>query len=251
MPFTFSHPAIILPIKEKYTKYFNLTALVLGSMAPDFEYFLKFKPIRTIGHSIIGFFSLNLPLCFVFAYLFHIFIKKPFIMSLPTPLDRWYSYIAYEKWKLSSIKEWIIFIYSCLLGMISHVFWDGFTHSKGFFVRRISILTKELWILDHKIPIYKLMQHGSTFLGFLIILVYIYQKRRLNSYQFFYWSIKKKIFYYGFILLSALAFLSGRMFLMDHINISYIGTYIVTFIDGLIIGMIIFSILSTKNRYIV
>ncbi|WP_053955115.1 DUF4184 family protein [Inediibacterium massiliense] len=251
MPFTFSHPAIVLPIKDKYTKYFNLTALILGSMAPDFEYFLKFRPIRTIGHSLLGFFVLNLPLCFIFAYLFHMLIKKSFIMSLPTPLDRWYSYIAYEKWRLSSINEYIIFVYSSLLGMISHVLWDGFTHGRGFFVQKISLLTKNIVIMNHFIPVYKLLQHGSTFLGFFIILFYIYQKRRFKNYSLFYWSTKRKLFYYSFIFMIAVLFLLGRISLMDQIHIFYIGTYIVTFIDGIIIGMMVFSILNRTNRYMI
>ncbi|WP_434297574.1 DUF4184 family protein [Clostridium sporogenes] len=40
MPFTFSHPAIVLHLEKKWNKYFSFTALILGSMSPDFEYFI-------------------------------------------------------------------------------------------------------------------------------------------------------------------------------------------------------------------
>lgn len=33
MPFTFAHPAIMIPLKEKWPKWFNGTALIQGSMA--------------------------------------------------------------------------------------------------------------------------------------------------------------------------------------------------------------------------
>ena len=38
MPFTFSHPAIILPLAKINAKYISLTALVAGSMAPDSDF---------------------------------------------------------------------------------------------------------------------------------------------------------------------------------------------------------------------
>lgn len=39
MPFTFAHPAAVLPFAKKHSKHISVTALILGSMAPDFEYF--------------------------------------------------------------------------------------------------------------------------------------------------------------------------------------------------------------------
>lgn len=52
MPFTFAHPAAVLPLGVKKTKYIDFTALVIGSMAPDFEYFIHFKPYQEYGHTI-------------------------------------------------------------------------------------------------------------------------------------------------------------------------------------------------------
>ena len=71
MPFTLAHPAAVFFFKNKK---FNLTALILGSMAPDFIYFLNFRPYGNLGHKILGFFILNLPLCILLAYIFHNFI---------------------------------------------------------------------------------------------------------------------------------------------------------------------------------
>ncbi|MDU4473291.1 MAG: DUF4184 family protein, partial [Clostridium perfringens] len=80
MPFTLAHPAAVVFLKNKK---FNLTALILGSMAPDFIYFLNFRPYGNLGHQILGFFILNLPLCILLAYIFHNFIKSPLISHLP------------------------------------------------------------------------------------------------------------------------------------------------------------------------
>jgi hypothetical protein len=62
MPFTFAHPVVVLPLGKIWGKLFSLTGLVLGSMAPDFIYFIHFRPDSGYGHCIQGFFLLNLPL---------------------------------------------------------------------------------------------------------------------------------------------------------------------------------------------
>ncbi len=49
MPFTFSHPAIVLPFLKK--KHFSATALVVGTMSPDLEYFFRMKIQSEISHT--------------------------------------------------------------------------------------------------------------------------------------------------------------------------------------------------------
>jgi hypothetical protein len=39
MPATFAHPAAVLPFRFFGARWFNFTALVIGSMAPDAGYF--------------------------------------------------------------------------------------------------------------------------------------------------------------------------------------------------------------------
>lgn len=43
MSFTFSHPAIVSPLNYFPNKWFSLTGLVIGSLTPDFEYFLRMR----------------------------------------------------------------------------------------------------------------------------------------------------------------------------------------------------------------
>ncbi|MVO76193.1 DUF4184 family protein, partial [Paeniclostridium sordellii] len=86
MPFTLAHPAAVIFTKNKY---FNLMGLILGSMAPDFIYFILFNPISNLGHTFLGFLFLNLPLCYLLNYLINNFIKVPFILNLPFGLSRY------------------------------------------------------------------------------------------------------------------------------------------------------------------
>lgn len=54
MPFTISHAIYAIPIRHIMPKYFSVMGLILGSMSPDFEYFIYLEPYVTIGHSIQG-----------------------------------------------------------------------------------------------------------------------------------------------------------------------------------------------------
>ncbi|MCS3597529.1 hypothetical protein M2370_002711 [Bacillus sp. JUb91] len=126
MPFTFAHPAAVLPFSKKQVNYISVTALILGSMAPDFEYFLHFRPYGVIGHTWLGFLYLNLPLVFLLAYIYHYILKKPFITHLAKPFAGYYTYAVDERWGLHTWKDFFVFCYSALFGMLTHVVWDAF-----------------------------------------------------------------------------------------------------------------------------
>lgn len=54
MPFTFAHPATVLPFAKKHSKHISVTALILGSMAPDFEYFCTLDPMVLLAIHGLG-----------------------------------------------------------------------------------------------------------------------------------------------------------------------------------------------------
>ncbi|HEX9060624.1 MAG TPA: DUF4184 family protein [Clostridia bacterium] len=248
MPFTLAHPAAVLPLKAKFAKYFDLTGLVLGSMAPDFEYFIRFRPEAVIGHKIIGFLLLNLPLCFVIAFLVHKIIKKPFIMSMPSPIDRWYSYMAHKDWRLRGFKGVIVFIYSSLLGMITHVLWDAFTHENGRFVSLFLILSVKVHIWGYSFPIYKILQHGSTLLGVTVICLFLLGLRDEKAVPA---NIKPclKVLYFLSILLCSVAFiLIGLLLSSFDLSFKSSGVAVVVFINGIFSGCLLVSVLYNRVK---
>ena len=74
MPFTFSHPAIVLPFLK--TKKLSATGLIVGSMCPDFEYFIRMKVQSSISHTFLGLIVFNLPIGLLATFLFHEIIKN-------------------------------------------------------------------------------------------------------------------------------------------------------------------------------
>ncbi|WP_226605125.1 DUF4184 family protein [Bacillus cereus] len=236
MPFTFAHPAAVLPFAKKHSKYMSVTALILGSMAPDFEYFLHFRPYGVIGHMWLGFLYLNLPLVFLLACIYHYILKKPFITHLPKPFAGYYTYVVDKGWRIHTWKDLFIFCYSALFGMLTHVVWDAFTHKTGYFVMKIPLLQRE-W---YGIPVYKYMQHGSTCIGFLL-LVYVLWKYRNEMGKALILASEKRKYWISVIVVATIIFIV-HAFLDPYFHIFQIGGIIVSGLTSSFCGLFIVSI---------
>ncbi len=173
MPFTFAHPAAVLAIPKRLRENLGISGLVIGSMAPDFEYLLRGVPIAQYGHDFAGFLWFNLPLCFAVYWLFERVVKRPLLMHLPVPWDRKLATWARSKPTRSTPLAWGLFAVSAVLGMATHVFWDNFTHAGGYFVRAMPVLASKVSVLGVDLPVYKLLQHGSTLFAGLLIILYV------------------------------------------------------------------------------
>ncbi len=168
MPFTFSHPAIVLPL-HPLSKWFSMSALIIGSLTPDFEYFIRMQMKGHYGHTLSGIFWFDLPIAFIFYFIFHMIVRDPLITNLPDFIKaRFSSYQFQYSRKLDRVNLGILTI-SCLIGICSHIFWDSFTHLNGFFVQESSFLQSNLSFLSGEFPVYKIFQHGSSLLGGLFI----------------------------------------------------------------------------------
>ena len=168
MPFTLAHPAAVVPLR-KLGPFFLLSPLVVGSMAPDFEYFLRQSPVAVVGHTLPGLFTFCLPLGLCVLWVFHRVVKDPVIDLFPAAhqeqLRSLPSFSFTPPMRLTLIGVLIV------LGAGTHLAWDGFTHVNGAAVEatpdlRISVFTVGSW----EIRVYKLLQHGSTIVGMAYLL---------------------------------------------------------------------------------
>lgn len=237
MPFTLAHPAAVIFSKNKH---FNLMGLILGSMAPDFIYFILFNPSSNLGHTFLGFLLNNLPLCYLLNYLIIKFIRIPFILNLPFGLSRYYTYLLNYRVNIKSIKDIIVFGYSSILGMVTHVFWDAFTHSNGFFVLNINFLKININFFNFQIPLFKIIQHGSTLIGIILILIYLNKIKKESNKDI----ISSKLKYHFIaIFIQIIVIIFSYIFF----NTFGIGRFVVTFINGLFVGYLISSILFSRK----
>lgn len=176
MPFTFAHPAIVLPLRR--VRWFSFTALVFGSMAPDFEYFLRLQAYSSMSHTLAGLFLFDLPMTFLLSLLFHGIVKRAMIEHLPAPFDRGLQHCAESPWRLTTLRSFLVFCCSAVLGSVTHIFWDAFTHDGAFMVSRLQLLQEKVELAGMAIPVYKFLQHGSTMGGLLCIGLVIAREAR-------------------------------------------------------------------------
>ncbi len=160
MPFTLSHPAAVLPVLRN--RYFHAPALVLGSMSPDFLYFLGGKAAFGGGHTWAGMWLYNLPLC-VLLYGAYRFVWRDVLRDcLPKCVS--VSPQAFRQPERRLFGRVAIFFVSAWLGMLTHIVWDGWTHQDGWFVLRLP------WLAETAagLPWYKWLQYGGGVAGLLL-----------------------------------------------------------------------------------
>jgi hypothetical protein len=232
MPFTFSHPAIILPLTYLPKKWFSLTGLIIGSLTPDFEYFIRMKIKSDYSHTIEGLFWFDLPLGILLAFIFHNIVRNTLLDNLPKIIKSRSLQLIKLDWNAYFKKNWFVVIVSILIGAFSHLFWDSFTHNHGYFVENIPTLRKTVTILGMEIQILKILQHSSTIIGGVIILLAIYKLPKVeiktNKINFTYWKI-----------LIGVTLLITTIRLMSGLEIREYGNLIVTGISAGLIGLIL------------
>jgi hypothetical protein len=131
MPFTFSHPALILPLTRLSKRWVSATGLVVGSIIPDFEKFLKMNDGNIYSHTIAGMFWFDLPLAVLLSFVFHQIVRDPLIDNLPAFLRVRCSPVRSFNWPAHFRKRYPAILFSLLLGIVSHLVWDHFTHRPG------------------------------------------------------------------------------------------------------------------------
>lgn len=166
MPFTLSHPAIVLPLIKLSKNKLSATGLIVGSMSPDFEYFLRLRLYGEYGHTFLGVWWFCLPTSLCLCFLFHVFLKHRVIANMPTVIQRHCGDILAVDW-LKDTPHALWLIASIVIGAYSHILWDAFTHHNGFLLEELQLA--DTVIFDY--PLYKLLQHASTMLGALVIFV--------------------------------------------------------------------------------
>lgn len=175
MPFTVSHAAAVIPLRKIFQFSLPLSALIVGSFSPDFRYFIPFLRLQIVSHSLQGIFLFCLPLSVLVLFLFHKIVKEPLYHLLPITVQR---RIEPETLQFSflPLKNFIAIIVAIILGAITHIIWDSFTHEHGGAVERWQILyTIVFYLFGSDIRLYKVLQHVSTFVG-LALLAYWFMK---------------------------------------------------------------------------
>jgi len=231
MPFTFAHPAIVLPFLRMKYRWLSISGLVIGSLTPDFEYFIRMKLQGRYSHSIQGMFLLDLPIAFIIAVIFHQLVKRPVIDNLPVYFYGRLIPLKDFNFPMYLRKHYWSFLICLLVGIGSHIFWDSFTHAREFFVKRIDVLSTPIVIDGLQAPLFRYLQHLSTlFGGIVIVLVFHWSPNQIIE--------TKPSWRFWFIALLAAVVAFGLRALMPF---DYFGDIVVSIISSMLIGLIVSS----------
>lgn len=166
MAMTAAHPLAVLPFRRWRL---DTTCLVIGSMAPDFEYFLRVKLTSTVSHTLAGMVYFCLPITLVAAWLFHRVVKEPALRV--APLRGRLAVFAERPWPTQPLPYLAL---SALLGAFTHLVWDGITHSGGYGPRHIAALRAIVHVpIAGDMLVHRVIQHSSTVIGLVVLAIVI------------------------------------------------------------------------------
>jgi hypothetical protein len=175
VPFTLAHPAAILPLR--HLRYLRTAPLIIGAIAPDLP---SYAPLRysahlfSATHRLRGSWSIDLPLgCALLVVVF--VLRRPLTVLLPAR-SRGLCLKALAPYAQRPL-EWLFAPFAILIGVWTHLLWDSFTHSDGWMVRRIDVLSRVVTIGPYTGELCHVLQYLSSAVGLAIMAVWYWRLR--------------------------------------------------------------------------
>ena len=163
MPFTISHAAAVLPLRKLRLP---LAAMMIGSMAPDFPYFLPGDLSRADTHDLEGVFLVCWPMGLAVWLLFVHLLERPSIELLPEP---WRLRIPHSDSSFT-FKSLALASLGIIVGALTHVAWDAFTHGDTPMTRLVPLLGEEAFsIRGRTVRVYFILQVLSSVAGLIAL----------------------------------------------------------------------------------
>lgn len=173
MPFTISHAAAALPVHALGQSRLPLAALMVGTMAPDFVFFLPWDIYRTDTHSLAGLFSFCLP-AGMFAWLYYVLLlERPTLAFLP---DDWRTRI--QPTGALGVRALFGAAISILLGSLTHLAWDAFTHATPLGEAIPALRDSLFGAGGPHVPVYFVFQVLSSVFGLVVLAAWAWRIRK-------------------------------------------------------------------------
>ncbi len=212
-------------------------------MAPDFEYFFRMNIQGIHGHTFWGIFYFDLPTALLIAILFHQVAKKNLIDNLPVFIQLRFREIR-ELDFVSYLKDHkMIFAWSVVLGTITHIVWDGFTHQHQFGVEAFPEIYEGRTIPFQGVhyPLWYALQHISTVVGGVILIFYVWRMKPEPGVLY------KPAALYWIILTIMVALISYFRMQFHHENLWYV-VLVITICSAFCIAITILGLIPFRKR---
>lgn len=161
MPNPIAHPAASIPFNKVGMVF---SALVIGSISPDFGYLFPL-PTPYFMYNLAGLILFDVPVGFVLLFLFHSLVKWPLLSLFPKSLQSRLFKPA-QGFSFTPLKHFGLIILSLLIGSLTHIIWDSFTHEYGWIVEHFAFFRTPI----NGTPLYSILQNLSSVIGFIVLL---------------------------------------------------------------------------------
>ncbi|MFI9751911.1 DUF4184 family protein [Streptomyces collinus] len=178
MPFTLSHAAAVLPaVRTDGTGRGRLVpaVLVAGSFAPDMTYYAASvlsgaMEFGDVTHALPGVFTVDVLIAWALVGLW-LLMREPLVALLPRARQGRVAALLRcgaprERVRPSLVARWYV---SAVLGALTHVVWDAFTHLDRWGMRLFPVLGREV----AGSPLYWYLQYGGSAVAAVVIAVFV------------------------------------------------------------------------------
>ncbi|MFJ5258997.1 DUF4184 family protein [Streptomyces sp. NPDC088387] len=182
MPFTLSHAAAVLPaVRADGTGRGPLVpaVLVAGSFAPDMTYYAASvlsgaMEFGDVTHSFAGVFTVDVLIAWALVGLW-LLVREPLVALLPRARQNRVATLLRcgaprARVRPSTAARWAARWYvSAVVGSLTHVVWDAFTHLDRWGMRVFPVLGREV----AGSPLYWYLQYGGSAVAAVVIAVFV------------------------------------------------------------------------------
>lgn len=252
MPFSLSHAGFILPLRRRVPSTI-LFCLIIGSITPDFGYFIRQFDLATFAHTTLGALTISTPLGLLIYFLVNRFYQ-PAILNLPKPHSEFLASFSPNTCSASPP----VIMGAIFLGALSHNFVDSFTHESGFAVSLFPLLQKPtLSITGEPIPLYRILQYSGSIIGMLMIALFYFIsfRRFLKIHPQPIWQDKAS----WTALLLVISISSGIAILINSSSLSNLSTFfslrafgfrfLITWIPLFLLGHCLWAYFASRKRH--
>jgi hypothetical protein len=137
----------------------------------------------------------------------------------------------------------MVFVWSVVLGSLTHIVWDAFTHARQFgvmaFPRVYEGRTFEIGGVHY--PLWYVLQHVSTYVGGLILVIYVWRMKPENS------VVYKPVVWYWLSLVAMATGITYARMQFGFENLWYV-VLVITICSAFCISITILGLVPFRNQ---
>lgn len=236
MPVPLAHPAAVLPLRRYCPKYLSFSALIIGSVAPDFAYGINFRgsfqrltsgllgPAAynwlsthgihswdSLSHSVLGSVFFCLPVGLLVSLAFRA-TRTALVATLPNPHRDLLLPLCLRK--RHSVLAWTV---SLLIGTFTHLAWDSLAKDDWWFARLMPVMREDvLDVGSAHLQVFRAVWIISSIGGTLVLIFAYLAYLRRHGHRFWELGPGESPYYYLWSSVAAFSALIPLAFIARH-----------------------------------